>query len=110
MLKEMKEMGTFNKANYEPLPQLCPDTSGQALGFDSCITLFLIILAGFSASICVLFIECIHYLYPEITWFSSVAPEEQLPNPTATPPTPTSSHTPDPHHSTNPRISHLYEL
>jgi hypothetical protein len=37
----------------------------------------LIILAGFLACICVLFIECLlHYLFPEITWFSSIPPEE----------------------------------
>jgi hypothetical protein len=79
MIKELKEKGSYDKivANYEPEPQFCPDTSGQSLGFDSCITLYLIILAGFSASICVLFIECmLHYLFPEITWFSTSPPEE----------------------------------
>jgi hypothetical protein len=77
MLNKMKEEGTYDKiaAKYEPPPQVCPDTSGQQLGFNSCITLFLIILAGYSACICILFIECmLHYLYPEITWFSSVPP------------------------------------
>jgi hypothetical protein len=74
MITELKEKGTFDKiaANSEPLPQFCPDTSGKPLEFESCITLFLIILAGFSTCICLFFIECmLHYLYPEITWFSS---------------------------------------
>jgi hypothetical protein len=81
MLKELMEKGTYDKiaASYEAVPQFCPDTSGQPLGFESCITLFLIILAGLSTCICLLFIECmLHYLYPEITWFSSVPPEEHI--------------------------------
>jgi hypothetical protein len=79
MIKEMKEKGSYDKiaANYKPPPQFCPDTSGQPLGFDSCITVYLIIIAGFSVCICLLFIECLlHYLCPEITWFSSLTPEE----------------------------------
>jgi hypothetical protein len=78
MIKELKEKGGYDKiaANYKP-PQFCPDTSGQPLGFDSCITLYLIIIAGFSACICLLFIECLlHYLCPKITWFSSLTPDE----------------------------------
>jgi hypothetical protein len=82
MIKELKEKGTYDKiaANYEPQPQICPDMSGQPLGFDSCITLFLIILAGLSACICLLVTECfLHYLFPEITWFiSSIPPETQM--------------------------------
>jgi hypothetical protein len=72
MIKELKEKGSYDKiaANYEPPPQICPDISGQSLGFDSCITCFLIILAGLSACICLLMIECLlHYLFPDITWF-----------------------------------------
>jgi hypothetical protein len=64
MIKEFKVKGTYDKiaVNYESQPQTCPDSSGQPLGFDSCIILFLIILAGFSACICLLFIECmLHY-------------------------------------------------
>jgi hypothetical protein len=79
MIKELKEKGGYDKiaANYKPPPQFCPDTSGQPLGFDSCITLYLIIIAGFSACICLLFIECLlHYLCPKITWFSSLTPDE----------------------------------
>jgi hypothetical protein len=83
MIKDLKEKGSYDKiaANYEPEPQFCPDTSGQPLGFDSCITLYLIIIAGFSACICLLFLECLlHYLFPEITWFSTIPPEECEPD------------------------------
>jgi hypothetical protein len=79
MLKEMKEKGSFDKiaGNYESLPQFCPDTSGKPLGFESCITSFSIIFAGFSACICLFFIEwMLYYLYSENTWFSSIPPEE----------------------------------
>jgi hypothetical protein len=79
MLKEMKEKGTYDKiaVQNEPLPQYCPDTSGDPLGFDSCITVFLIILVGFLACICLVFFECmLHYLYPEITLFLSIPPDE----------------------------------
>ena len=47
-IKEMKEKGAlkqiFNK--YQKGNPVCPDQSGKALGFESCITAFLFLLSG----------------------------------------------------------------
>jgi hypothetical protein len=79
-LTELKEMGVYDEiaTKYQQPPQFCPDYSGQSLGFDSCIALFMVVGAGLFASICLFLIECIlNYLYPELTWFSnSITPEE----------------------------------
>jgi hypothetical protein len=82
-LSELKESGAYDKIlkNYEPLKQVCPDYSGLPLGFDSCISLFLVILAGLAACFCLFFMECIlNYLYPQLNWFSSIPPEESCKN------------------------------
>jgi hypothetical protein len=52
VLKRMIEGGTVDKIKikYATQPQVCPDTSGQALGFESCCSAFLIFLTGLTMS------------------------------------------------------------
>ena len=47
-LKQMRENGKLGKilSEYEVQPQVCPDSSGLPLGFESCFTAFLLLLAG----------------------------------------------------------------
>ena len=47
-IKEMQEKGALDKIldKYSPSPQNCPDLTGVALGFDSCITAFLVLIGG----------------------------------------------------------------
>ena len=44
----MRENGKLGKIlkEYEVSPQVCPDSSGLPLGFESCFTAFLLLLAG----------------------------------------------------------------
>lgn len=79
--KKLKENGVYDQIvmKYKPRPQVCPDFSGQPLGFGSCISLFLIILAGHVFGLSLMLIECILiFLNPKLTWFSSLPSEEQL--------------------------------
>ena len=59
-LKEMREKGAlkqiFNK--YDRGGQVCPDMSGQPLGFESCFTAFVALIGGVAAGLVLLFIEC----------------------------------------------------
>ena len=47
-LQEMREKGALKKIldKYKTKPQVCPDLSGKALGFESCFTAFLVLLSG----------------------------------------------------------------
>ena len=47
-IKEMKEKGALKQifSKYDRGNPVCPDQSGQALGFESCITAFLFLLSG----------------------------------------------------------------
>ena len=51
-LNDMRERGRLQQIfkKYANAPQKCPDYSGQALGFNSCFTAFLILLVGFGSS------------------------------------------------------------
>ena len=42
----MREKGSLNQIlkKYEAAPQVCPDSSGLPLGFDSCFTAFLLLI------------------------------------------------------------------
>jgi hypothetical protein len=79
VFSELKETGGIDQITrkYGPRPQVCPDYSGHPLGFDSCIILFLMIFAGLLAGLCLILMEhLLHYWRPDITWFSSVPPEQ----------------------------------
>ena len=47
-LKKLQEKGTIDKIlkEYESRPQICPDYNGLPLGFDTCISAFLVLAAG----------------------------------------------------------------
>ena len=47
-LKEMREKGSLQQIlkKYEIGTQFCPDDSGKPLGFESCFTAFLALIAG----------------------------------------------------------------
>jgi len=47
-LKQLRESGTVKKIidSYDQGDQVCPDFSGQSLGFASCFTAFVILLGG----------------------------------------------------------------
>jgi len=47
-LKQLRESGSIKKIvdSYDIEEQVCPDYSGQALGFASCFTAFLVFLFG----------------------------------------------------------------
>ena len=52
-LKKMIESGSMHQilTKYESRGQICPDMSGQAIGFPSCFTAFLALLFGFVCSL-----------------------------------------------------------
>ncbi len=58
-LKDMREKGTLKQilTKYESPPQVCPDYSGQPLGFDSCFTAFGILLLGAGFGLILYFVE-----------------------------------------------------
>ena len=60
-LNEMHEKGTSRQilSKYEPGSQICPDSSGLPLGFDSCFTAFLTLLGGASVGLVLFIIEVI---------------------------------------------------
>ena len=47
-IKELREKGILNQISnkYDTGAQVCPDESGKPLGFESCFTAFLALLAG----------------------------------------------------------------
>ena len=58
-LREMDETGVSEKiqAKYEPHDQVCPDSSGLPLGFESCFTAFLALMGGLVAGLVLFLIE-----------------------------------------------------
>ena len=59
-LKMMRESGKLGKilSEYEVQPQVCPDSSGLPLGFESCFTAFLLLLAGMALGVILFCLEC----------------------------------------------------
>ena len=55
----MQEKGSMDQIleKYAPVPQICPDLTGEALGFNSCIFPFLIIIGGAATGLILLAIE-----------------------------------------------------
>ena len=55
----MRENGKLGKIllEYEASPQVCPDSSGLPLGFESCFTAFLLLLAGMSMGVILFCLE-----------------------------------------------------
>ena len=55
----MRENGKLGKIllEYEASPQVCPDSSGLPLGFESCFTAFLLLLAGMSMGLILFCLE-----------------------------------------------------
>ena len=58
-LKSMIEKGALKQIlnKYEARPQVCPDLNGLPLGFDSCFTAFLALLAGLAGGILLILVE-----------------------------------------------------
>ena len=59
-LKEMREKGTLKKIlnKYQAAPQVCPDSSGLPLGFESVFTAFLLLVGGIILGLILFCIEC----------------------------------------------------
>ena len=59
-LKEMREKGTLKKIlnKYKAAPQVCPDSSGLPLGFESVFTAFLLLVGGIILGLILFCIEC----------------------------------------------------
>ena len=59
-LKEMREKGTLKQIlnKYQAAPQVCPDSSGLPLGFDSCFTAFLALIGGMATGLICFIVEC----------------------------------------------------
>jgi hypothetical protein len=78
-ITQLKESGSYEKISqeYESKPQICPDYSGKSLGFDSCITMFLVILMGLGLGFLLLLMECLlKYFIPDLHWFNSNPSDE----------------------------------
>jgi hypothetical protein len=63
-LKELREKGVLKQIlkKHESPSQFCPDYSGKSLGFGSCFTAFVILIAGLCLSLCLFTFEtCAHY-------------------------------------------------
>ena len=58
-LSEMRETGTAGQilSKYESGDQVCPDSSGLPLGFDSCFTAFLALIGGLAAGLFLFVVE-----------------------------------------------------
>ena len=58
-IKKMIEKGSFGKHNrqFHPKPQVCPDSSGQPLGFNSTLVGFLAYIACVISGLIILIIE-----------------------------------------------------
>ncbi len=66
-MKQLIQAGILDQIHkkFASPPQYCPDFSGQALGFNSCITAFLTMIAGASLGILVFLIEnCFNFCLP----------------------------------------------
>ena len=59
-MKDMREKGSLKQIlnKYKAAPQVCPDSSGLPLGFDSCFTAFLALIGGMSTGLICFIIEC----------------------------------------------------
>ena len=44
---------------YKPIPQFCPDLTGEPLGFESMISAFLVFIVGFVMVMTILVFECL---------------------------------------------------
>ena len=44
---------------YKPIPQFCPDLTGEPLGFESMISAFLVFIIGFIMVMTILVFECL---------------------------------------------------
>ena len=44
---------------YKPIPQFCPDLTGEPLGFESMISAFLVFIVGFAMVLTILIFECL---------------------------------------------------
>ena len=57
----MQEKGSMEQLlnKYAPAPQFCPDLTGQALGFNSCISAFLVFVSGTATGLILLTLELI---------------------------------------------------
>ena len=44
---------------YKPIPQFCPDLTGEPLGFESMISAFLVFIIGFLIVLTILMFECL---------------------------------------------------
>jgi hypothetical protein len=63
-LKELREKGVLKQIlkKHESPSQFCPDYSGKSLGFGSCFTAFVILIAGLCFALCLFTVEtCAHY-------------------------------------------------
>ncbi len=60
-LKQMGESGALKQIlkQYESGGQVCPDMSGQPLGFSSCFTAFVVLLCGLAIGLALMVLECI---------------------------------------------------
>ena len=47
----------YSLEKYEGTPQICPDLTGQPIGFESCFTAFLVFIFGLMTALILLFIE-----------------------------------------------------
>ena len=57
----MQEKGSMDQIleKYAPVPQICPDLTGEALGFNNCIFPFLIIVSGAATGLILLTMELV---------------------------------------------------
>jgi hypothetical protein len=63
-LKELREKGILMEIHkkYDSPDQFCPDYSGKSLGFNSCVTAFVILIVGLCFALFLFSIEtCAHY-------------------------------------------------
>ena len=76
-LKELREKGSLKQIlkKYESGAQVCPDMSGQPLGFESCFTAFLVLLGGLAVGLLVMVLETISGLDKTIPYLDSYGKE-----------------------------------
>jgi hypothetical protein len=78
-ISQLQESGSYEKISrkYESPPQICPDYNAKSLGFESCVTMFLVILMGLGLGFLLVLLECLlKYLVPDFNWFNLNSPEE----------------------------------
>jgi hypothetical protein len=79
-ITQLKESGSYEKISkkYESQPQISPDYSCKSIGFDSCVTMFLVIVMGLGLGFLLLLFECIlKYFCPNFKWSQSYHPAEE---------------------------------